>query len=190
MASAGPIFADPLTARIAAFLAGIGIPVEAADLPGRCFVPGIRIERGRLLVDEARMTYPGDLLHEAGHIAVMTPAVRARRSLDISQNLGDEIAAIAWSWAALTHLSLDPTVVFHPGGYRGSSAWFTELFGSGHAPGLPLLQWMGLTYDPPTAQARGALPFPHMQRWLREAPEPAPAGPSLDGFRAVGVTAA
>ncbi len=169
-----PAFADPQTARIAAFLCEIGIPVETADLQGRCFVPGIRIERGRLLVDEARMTYPGDLLHEAGHIAVMTPEVRARRSLDISQNMGDEIAAIAWSWAALTHLRLDPAVVFHPGGYRGSSAWFAELFGSGTAPGLPLLQWMGLTYDATTAQAHGALPFPHMRRWLREAPEPLP----------------
>ncbi len=177
MESTGPAFADPQTARIAAFLCGIGIPVEPADLPGRCFVPGIRIECGRLLVDEARMTYPGDLLHEAGHIAVMTPEVRARRSLDISQNMGDEIAAIAWSWAALTHLRLDPASVFHPGGYRGSSAWFTELFGSGNAPGLPLLQWMGLTYDAKTAEAHGALPFPHMRRWLREAPEPAPAEP-------------
>lgn len=179
MDSTVPAFSDPQTARIAAFLAGIGIPVEAADLPDRCFVPGIRIERGRLLVDEARLTHPGDLLHEAGHIAVMTPEVRARRSLDISQNLGDEVAAIAWSWAALTHLELDPTVVFHPGGYRGSSAWFTELFESGRAPGLPLLQWMGLTYDSPTAEARGALPFPHMRRWLREAPEPAPSGSPL-----------
>lgn len=177
MGVAVPAFADPLTARIAAFLREIGIPVEAADLPGRCFVPGIRIEHGRLFVDPARLTYPGDLLHEAGHIAVMTPEVRARRSLDISQNLGDEIAAIAWSWAALTHLRLDPVLVFHAGGYRGSSAWFTAQFGSGHVPGLPLLQWMGLTYDAATAQARGTLPFPHMQRWLREAPEPAPDAP-------------
>lgn len=162
--------ADPTTESMAAFLAGIGIPVLAAELTGRCFVPGIRLDRGRLLVDEARLAHPGDLLHEGGHVAVMTPAVRAGRAVDASHDMGDEIAAIAWSWAALTHLGLAPEVVFHPEGYKGASPWLIETFRAGHAPGLPLLQWMGLAFDERAAAGRGAAPFPHMRRWLREEP--------------------
>ncbi len=90
-----PAFANPVTARIAAFLVEIGIPVEAADLPAHSFLPGIRLETGRLLVDATRLKHPGDLLHEAGHIAVMTPERRARRQDDAGKNLGEEIGAIA-----------------------------------------------------------------------------------------------
>ena len=63
------VFADPLTARIAEFLDGIGIAVDAAELPGDSFLPGIALESGGLLVDGTRLDYPGDLLHEAGHLA-------------------------------------------------------------------------------------------------------------------------
>ena len=159
---------DPTTARIVAFLEGIGIAVERAELAGKTFMPGIGLDRGRLLVDESRLAYPGDLLHEAGHIAMMTPARRAGRVGDASKNMGEEIGAILWSWAALTHLCLPPALVFHPNGYRGASDWFIAMFSSGTYTGLPLLQWIGLTLDERNAAERGVAPFPHMLRWLRE----------------------
>jgi hypothetical protein len=59
-------FTEPLTARIAAFLQEIGLEVERRELPEPCFLPGVRLERGRVLVDEARLLSPGDVLHEAG----------------------------------------------------------------------------------------------------------------------------
>ena len=62
-AGASP-FADPATAAMVDLLDSIGIPVLRADLPRRCFVPGIRLDRGRVLVDAARMLRPGDLPHE------------------------------------------------------------------------------------------------------------------------------
>ncbi len=163
-------FQNPITAGIAGFLEEIGIPVVPCALPEKCFVPGIRLQHGELLVDESRLLYPGDLLHEAGHLAVMTPARRASRVADASSNLGDEIAAIAWSWAALTHLGLAPEIVFHPHGYRGASSFLMETYGAGTYVGLPLLQWMGLTLDPRAAAERGISPFPHMLRWLRAEP--------------------
>jgi hypothetical protein len=163
-------FKNPVTARLAAFIASIGVPVIAGHVAEKCFVPGIRLERGTLLVDESCLLYPGDLLHEAGHIAVMTPARRQARVADASSNMGDEIAAIAWSWAALTFLGIAPEIVFHPQGYKGASAWFIETYGAGTYIGLPLLQWMGLTLDPANAAKAGVAPFPHMLRWLREEP--------------------
>ena len=64
------MFEGELTRRIAGFLNGVGIGVLARRTGGGCFLPGILVEGGRLLVDEAELRYPGDLLHEAGHLAV------------------------------------------------------------------------------------------------------------------------
>lgn len=162
---------DTVTDRIVVFFEAIGIPVVAAGLPGGTVLPGIDIDRGRILLDRDRLAHPGDLLHEAGHIAVMIPSRRAAKSGDASKSMGDEIAAILWSFAALTRLGLPPKVVFHPTGYRGASDWHIETFSGGTYVGLPLLQWMGLTLDESNAAERGVPPFPHMLRWLREEPE-------------------
>ena len=70
------MFADPLTERLVAFVRGIGIAVRATSLPEQTFLPGIDIRDGAILIDEARLTYPGDILHEAGHLAVADPAER------------------------------------------------------------------------------------------------------------------
>src|SRR5687768_15343073 len=60
---------NPITLTIAQFLTGIGIEVVPAELDDDCLLPGIQVDRGRLLVDESRLAFPGDLLHEAGHLA-------------------------------------------------------------------------------------------------------------------------
>ena len=64
--SSDHIFADPLTERLVAFVRGIGIDVRTATLPEKTILPGLDIRHGAILVDEARMTHPGDILHEAG----------------------------------------------------------------------------------------------------------------------------
>lgn len=161
-------FTNALTSQIAAFLEEIGLPVERRSLPQPTFLPGIRLEYGRLVVDEERLLYPGDLLHEAGHLAVLEPAQRAAAVDSPGDGAGEEIAAIAWSWAALTQLNLPPEVVFHPHGYKGSSDAFISNFQEGRYIGVPLLQWYGMTLDERNAQAQGKAAFPQMQRWLRE----------------------
>ena len=49
------MFENPLTEKIARFLIGIGIEIVPADLPYDTFLPGIAVENGKLLVDEARL---------------------------------------------------------------------------------------------------------------------------------------
>jgi hypothetical protein len=159
------MFANPLTERLADFIRGIGIDVRAAPLPDPTFLPGLDIRDGAILVDEERLAHPGDMLHEAGHLAVADPAERNAPKLSPSD--GDEIAASAWSWAALRHLDLDPAIVFHPHGYRGSSRTLIENFAAGRTFGQPLLQYYGMTFEPRQAADSGAAPFPHMLRWLR-----------------------
>ena len=159
------MFANPLTERLAGFVRGIGIDVRAAQLPEKTFLPGLDICNGAILVDEARLAQPGDILHEAGHLAVSDP--EARKAPTLAPTDGEEIATLAWSYAALRHLGLDPAVVFHPDGYKGGSQSLIEAFTSGGSPGVPLLQYFSLTLEPKTAAERGVEPFPHMLRWLR-----------------------
>ena len=162
-----PLSLHPTAAAIARFLEDIGIPVRAESIDTDTFLPGIRIEAGSLLVDPARLLYPGDLLHEAGHLALLPPFERANANDNIGDDGGLEMAAIAWSWAAALHLGLDPAVVFHDDGYKGGARAIRENFEQGRYIGLPLLQWMGLTVEAHRAAEFGVEPYPKMQRWLR-----------------------
>ncbi len=162
------MFVNPLTRQITDFISGIGIPVQAGETPDHVILPGILIDKGVLVVDESKLKYPGDLLHEAGHLAVISSAQRNTLHYDVSKNAGDELAALAWSWAALMYLNLPPEVVFHPDGYKGQSDWLIDTFSNGGNIGVPLLQWMGLTSESGKALQPGSKAFPHMRRWLRE----------------------
>jgi hypothetical protein len=159
------MFAEPLTERLAAFVRGVGIDVRRADLPEPTVLPGLDVRDGALLIDETRLKYPGDILHEAGHLAVMGPAGRAASA--VTTEGGDEMASIAWSYAALRHLDLDPAIVFHAGGYKGGSASIIENFTAGRYFGVPLLHAYGMSIEPRRAGELGVEPYPHMLRWLR-----------------------
>lgn len=148
------------------FLAEIGIPTQEVELTVDTFLPGILIENGGLLIDPAKLLYPGDILHEAGHLAVTPAAERAQLSGNVmagkpDQNGvdGEEIVAMLWSYAASEAIGIPPEIVFHPSGYRNASNWILDNFRQGIYPGLPLLVWMELT----TTEG-----FPKMTRWLRE----------------------
>lgn len=157
---------------VSAFLRGIGLEVIAADVGDDTFLPGIATRDGRLVVDVDRLTYPGDLLHEAGHLAVLEPAARRRfgseggdAGLDMQRV---ELRAIAWSYAAAVRLGLDAGVVFHDGGYRGHAEALRRTFAAGVYPGASALEEVGLTVTGERAKAAGVAPYPNMVRWLRE----------------------
>jgi hypothetical protein len=157
-------FANPLTERLAEFARGIGIEVRRAWLPEKTFLPGLHISHGAILIDEARLTNPGDILHEAGHVAVADPVKRAAETF--TPDDGDELATIAWSYAAARHLGVDPAVVFH-GAFKGGGASIVENFDSGRYFGVPLLQLYGMSCEARRAAEEGVPPFPHMLRWMR-----------------------
>ncbi|WP_276132236.1 hypothetical protein [Polluticoccus soli] len=163
-----------LTQKMITFIRSIGIEVECTAIHEITFLPGILIKNGKLVVDEAKLLYPGDLLHEAGHLAVMPAEERKIAGGNVgedkerSQAGGEEMMAIAWSYAALTHLGLSPQVVFHPNGYKGASDWYIEQYTNGRYIALPTLQWIGLCYDENNAHANNMKPYPHMIKWIRE----------------------
>ena len=162
-------FEDPLVRGIVAFIREIGIEVRAAEIVAPTPCPGILLDHGALLIDAARLRFPGDLLHEAGHLAVMPPERRTLTEGDAGSDPAEEMMAISWSYAAALHLAIDPAIVFHADGYRGGSTSLLENFGQGRYLALPMLQWAGMAYDKPKADEAGAAAFPAMRTWLRPA---------------------
>lgn len=144
------------------FLNAININVIEKRLPNDTFLPGLAISGNNIFMDLEQLKHPGDLLHEAGHIAVTEEKIRPFLGTEKMgaqwPTDGEEIAAILWSYAASSYLNLDMKVVFHPGGYKNESEWLIEQFENGNYMGLPLLEWMSLCRKET---------FPVMEKWLR-----------------------
>lgn len=157
----------PIVSKIVSFLLSIGLHVEYRSLHGPTFLPGLALENGRIIIDTTKLLHPGDILHEAGHLAITPAAERHLCGGNLAVGGGEEMGAICWSYAAALHLDLDPTIVFHPHGYKGDSESLLENFREGRFLALPLLQWMELTFDPEQAARRNVQPYPHMVQWLR-----------------------
>ena len=160
-----------LLEEISGWLDGVGIPVTSRVLGEDTFLPGLTVSAGRLVVDPERLTWPGDLLHEAGHIAVAAPDVRSLLGgsmdlpgVDMAQL---EWGAIAWSYAAALDIGIDPAEVFHGGGYRGHSPGLLRTFAFGAPIGVHVLEAAELAAGPRLAAELGVEPYPHMLRWVR-----------------------
>lgn len=161
-----------LLERCIGFLEEIGIPVSYRSLGETCFLPGLAIAGDRLYIDPEQLRYPGDLLHEAGHIAVV-PA--SERSMLNETSIGErphreaeEMMAIAWSYAACVHLDLDPRFVFHEHGYKSGGSHLAETFGNGNYFGVPTLQWVGMAYERADPAEPDRPVYPAMRRWMRD----------------------
>ncbi|EAZ80518.1 hypothetical protein [Algoriphagus machipongonensis] len=148
--------------QILSFLKEIGIPTVSSTLDDSTFLPGLKIDKGTLFYDPEKLKYPGDLLHEAGHIALMTKEEKETIAGNVKEfrppGQDNEMGVMCWTYAALVHLGLPPEVVFHPDGYKGDSEMLIMEYTNGQYRGLPLLVWMELC-DYET--------FPKMKKWIR-----------------------
>lgn len=155
-----------LTRCLIDFLSGIGIEVRDGEVPADSFLPGIRLVAGTLVVDRGALRWPGDLLHEAGHIATTPAALRSalddRIEDDPTVEHRGEAEAGAWAWAALMHLGLPAEVLFHEGGYHGHAASLALTYSMGVYPGASGLAHAGMT------RLTGEGRYPQMLRWLRD----------------------
>jgi hypothetical protein len=153
------------------FLNGIGIKTIFRKIDSPCFLPGLIIENGSIIIDRDALLYPGDILHEAGHIAVVPGEYRAglnnQSVLDSKNRETEEMMAIAWSYAACIHLEIDPVIVFHKNGYKGGGENIVDNFGKGNFSGALALHWCNMTIEPGSAK-KGDEVYPQMIKWLRD----------------------
>ncbi|MCW3070458.1 MAG: hypothetical protein JWO44_348 [Bacteroidetes bacterium] len=158
-----PAEKEALVNRLVEFISSVGIDVREGLTGEVTFVPGLDIQKGVLVFDRSKLSYPGDLLHEAGHIAVTTAAERKSLHGNVTDGMpekqGEEFAAMLWSYAACIKLGISPAVVFHPNGYKGDSLWLLDNYSNNVFIGLPLITWMGMTTKDE---------FPVMKKWLRD----------------------
>lgn len=163
----GPIGQAPELAAVLAFLRGIGIGVSPANLdPADCVLPAIAIHDGALLYDPAGRGWIGDLLHEAGHLAVSEPGKRATLSV-VEHDPAEEMATLAWSYAAAVAIGVPIEVLFHPA-YKAGSQSLIDAFAGGAPIGLPMLQYWGMAARPDEDEPA----YPAMRHWLRPAASP------------------
>ena len=165
-------FNETVFQKITDFIQHIGIPVDYRQISEQSFLPGLLIENGTLLIDKNQLKYMGDTLHEAGHIALMTPEQRINLSGALEgQNKNDEaateMAVIAWTYAACLEIKIDPKIVFHPDGYKGDSENILHNFRFGHYFGVPILEWYGMTERANNTLQNNAMSYPKMLSWMR-----------------------
>ena len=82
-----------------------------------------------------------------------------RGKLDVTP--ADEMAALAWSYAAAIGCGIDPAIVFHEGGYKSGGAQLIAQYSTGFGAGVPMLQWYRMSPN-----------FPSMISWLRVVEDP------------------
>lgn len=159
---------EAIFSKIIDFIRAIGIQIEFCTINSDTFLPGLSIENGILQIDKDKLSYVGDTLHEAGHIALMSVAQRKVLSGTLEgQNDAEanEMAVIAWTYAACLEIGIDPVIVFHPDGYKGGSESILENFGQGRYFGVPILQWYGMTNE--RISESNTLIYPKMNSWIR-----------------------
>jgi hypothetical protein len=159
--------------RIVSFLTEIGIAVHFETLDAQPLLPGVDIRNGSLIVDVAKLVWPGDLLHEAGHIAVMPAALRGLMSGELSDGPtaphAGEVEATAWAYAAIVAIGLPPEILFHEGGYQGQSQGLIFTYSCGVYPGAVGLAHAGLTVVKHSATGHEqTMIYPRMLKWLRD----------------------
>lgn len=161
---------DSALHKMLKFIEKIGIAVDFAEVDDHTFLPGLHIEKGKLVVDENKLKYVGDILHEAGHIALMTPEDRAAQSGSLEGHKdpeATEMMVIAWTYAASLEIGINPEIVFHSEGYRGAGQHILQNFNEGRYFGVPMLQWLGMTNVAATPGITEPILFPKMKTWMR-----------------------
>jgi hypothetical protein len=153
------------------FLKAIGIPVHFRAIETDCFLPGINIVNGEIVVDMEKLKYPGDILHEAGHIAVVPASERSALNeqaiIKREQRDAEEMMVIAWSYAACVYLGIDASFVFHDEGYKGGGSYISDSFKNGNYFGVPMLQWVGMALEKKNEAEPDKSVYPAMLQWLR-----------------------
>lgn len=176
---------SPDLARAIQFVRRIGIPVHVLPAVTTGFLPHVAIVSGELNVGHACQA--SDLLHEAGHLALIPGRFRRDMNGDLSDGFTamfkalDSLAlppdeplnraalqcsdpeATAWAWAAGTALGLPPETIITDDAYDGEGASIRQMLSMRLYLGIHGLIHAGLCLSP-----RNPGGFPALTRWLQD----------------------
>lgn len=172
--------------RISQFLTGIGFTITRS-LITEYFLPGIQVEGMTIRIDPDWLVSPGDILHDAGHVAVVPALFRPNLKTDVEASLkplADEYCAThafmiddngsedtvwrgllqcgeaeaqAWAYAAAMAAGVPPETIFHSNSYGGDGETIIAMMGCGRHYGVHGLMAAKMT----------TRKFPTMIKWLQ-----------------------
>jgi hypothetical protein len=177
--------------RAADFLRSISIQVTL-DATASGFLPGIEIRDGELFLAAADDCLVGDMLHEAGHIAVTPSPFRRLLGGDAEISVAEamtkyiddhpnafsypedpvargilqsgEQEAIAWSFAAAAHIGLPTDLPFRQG-FDNGGPLIHRMLEVGEFSGINGLAAGGMTAR--SSRWTAGPVFPEMIRWIQ-----------------------
>lgn len=155
-----PLGDAPEVAGILAFLKRIGLTAAVGIVPVDAVLPAMTVG-GTVVYDPAQPGRVGDLLHEAGHLAVTDPAIRDTLS-QVGDDPAEEMAAIAWFYAAAMAIGILTATLFHAG-YKGGPDYLIAAFPRASFTGLPMLQYWRMA----ARDGEDGPRFSAMRTWLR-----------------------
>lgn len=175
---------DPdLVARVLGFLKGIGIPCRYGNV-GRSFINNVFIKDGGLVINSKSVV--ADILHEAGHIAIIPSNLRHHAKgdlealeLEVSKALDaitydqwanddpaakallqlSDTEATAWAWAAGKHLDIPEPLIIEDEHYDGNGASMRIMLGVG--------QYLGINGMVASRMLSKISDYPILQRWTQ-----------------------
>jgi len=193
-----------LNELVANWLRSIGLKVAFSPDPLEGFLPNVLISDGGLVYDAS--CHVSDLLHDAGHLAIIPACVRGMiqgQNVDewipaiverfpfpdrhpdhpFSRALlnADDCAVTAWAWAAGRHLGLSDVEILHHG-YQDDVESVRAMLTANAYCGIHSLAHAGFCA---TSARHPTLPkYPQLRMWLQDAcpeSEPAASTPLLAG---------
>lgn len=177
-----------LIAQAIGFLREIGLSIQKEDNVSG-FSPGVEIRHGGLVVDPFNVQM-ADLLHEAGHLAIMPGQFRHLLNGNLMDGLEQALEAVsgfdpesplvravlqctdpeatAWAWAAGCHLELPSEQIIRDQDYAGSGESIRLALALRHYVGINGLDRAGLTAaNERSAYITGLTVYPSLCRWLQ-----------------------
>lgn len=176
--------------RVLGFLERIGIEVQRVDTLQGGFVPGIKIVAGCLQASPVATV--SDLLHEAGHIAIVPAAYRSMIEADADESTGrivdkaqlstldlqdpllirllqiGDAEATAWAWAAGKYLDIPETLIIRDSDYDGGGAVQRQMLSMGRHFGVHGLQAAGFCLVRANPYRSAATVYPQLKYWLQK----------------------
>jgi hypothetical protein len=176
--------------RLIAFLSEIGIDVIVGSDTNGGFLDTCKIEKGHLIASPN--TPISDILHEAGHLAILPEIYRTKVTGDSDEvireihksiflahgedhpfpraivNSSDQ-AATAWAWAAGRHLGIAPEKIIQDSDYDNSGHDMRIMLSTGMYAGIHSLAHAGFCQTKRNPYVNEGAVWPELNYWVTPA---------------------